>query len=76
MLELDPFPLEGGLLETLHLALKKNKHPPLATYQKLPTRLTRNDLTISHYLRRVRGFSCPVTFPGLLHSPPLFIPCL
>jgi hypothetical protein len=36
MLELDPLPLEGDLLETLHPALKKNKHPPLAIYWKLP----------------------------------------
>jgi hypothetical protein len=32
MLELDPLPVEDGLLETLHLALKKSKHPPLAIY--------------------------------------------
>jgi hypothetical protein len=32
MLELDPIPLLGGLLEILHQALKKNKNPPLAIY--------------------------------------------
>jgi hypothetical protein len=30
MLDLEPRALEGDLLETLHLALKKNRHPPLA----------------------------------------------
>jgi hypothetical protein len=43
MLELDPFFLEGNLLETLHPALKKNKHPLLAIYWKLPTWPRRND---------------------------------
>jgi hypothetical protein len=38
MLELDPFPIEGDLLETLHPVLKKNRHLPLAIYQKLPIR--------------------------------------
>jgi hypothetical protein len=36
MLELDPYPLEGDLLETVHPALKKNKLPHLAMYQELP----------------------------------------
>jgi hypothetical protein len=32
MLELDPLPLEGDLLEILHPGLKKNRHPSLAIY--------------------------------------------
>jgi hypothetical protein len=32
VLDLDSLPLEGGLLETLHLALKKNKYPPSTIY--------------------------------------------
>jgi hypothetical protein len=32
VLELYPLPLEGDLLETLYLVLKKNRHPPLAIY--------------------------------------------
>jgi hypothetical protein len=32
MLELDPLPLESDLLETLHLAPRKNRHPPLSIY--------------------------------------------
>jgi hypothetical protein len=55
MIELDSFLLEGVLLETLHPALQKNKHPTLAIYWKLPTWPGRNYLLLSHYLRRVRG---------------------
>jgi hypothetical protein len=51
MLELVPLPLEGDLLETLHLALKKNKHPPLSFH----TWPRRNDLPLNLYLGRVRG---------------------
>jgi hypothetical protein len=32
LLELNPLPLEGDLLKTLHLDLKKYRHPPLAIY--------------------------------------------
>jgi hypothetical protein len=32
MLEVDPLPLEGDLLETLYPGLKKNRYPPLAIY--------------------------------------------
>jgi hypothetical protein len=36
MLELNTFPLEDDLLETLHPPLKKNKHPPLAISRNSP----------------------------------------